>query len=184
MQSLKSQIRWCARFQIGLGAIVALLVLLFYVGCYGPHTRQMNRLTSQIVLTQHDLQISQAQAQRLPSVTADLNRLRAQLADYKKLPSKSELGDFVAQINQLHSEADLHKWALNISGAPRRYDQFTEQQVTLKFEGDFLNVFNFLRQAEDMQRLTRVSSIVIHGADLKDGVVQVDLSMDLYYSEG
>jgi Tfp pilus assembly protein PilO len=184
MQTLKSQIRWCARIQIGLGAIVALAALMFYLVSYAPHTRRMKQLTSQIMLTQRDLQVSQVQAQSLPSVTADLNRLRAELADYKRLPSKSELGDFVAQINQLHSEADLHKWALNISGAPRRYDQFTEQQVTLKFEGDFLNVFNFIRQAEDMQRLTRVSSIVIRGADLKTGVVQVDLSMNLYYSEG
>jgi Tfp pilus assembly protein PilO len=183
MQSLKSQIRWCARLQVGLGAIVGLAVILFYLGFYQPHDRKMGRLSEQILQTQRDLQVSQAQAQRLPSVTADLTRLRAELADYKKLPSKSELGDFVAQINQLHSETDLHKWALNISGAPKRHEQFSEQQVSLKFEGDFLNVFNFLSRAEDMQRLTRVSSIVIQGADFKAGVVSVDMSMDLYYSE-
>lgn len=184
MQSLKSQIRWCARIQFGLGAIVGLAVLLFFLVCYQPHDRKMSQLSDQLLQTQRDLQVSQAQAQRLPSVTADLTRLRAELADYKKLPSKSELGDFVAQINRLHSETDLHKWALNISGAPKRYEQFTDQQVSLKFEGDFVNVFNFLRRAEDMQRLTRVSSIVIEGADFKTGVVSVDMSMELYYSEG
>src|SRR5580658_1705788 len=150
MQSLKSQIRWCARLQIGLAAIVGLAMLLFYLASYQPHDRRMSQLSAQILQTQHDLQLSVAQAQRLPSVTADLNRLRAELADYKKLPSKSELGEFVTQIYQLHSESDLHKWDLNIQGAPRKFDQFTEQQVSLKFEGDFLNVFNFLRRAEDM----------------------------------
>jgi Tfp pilus assembly protein PilO len=184
MQSLKSQIRWCARLQFGLGVTVGLAVLLFYLGSYQPHDRKMGQLTEQLLQTQRDLQVSQAQAQRLPSVTADLTRLRAELADYKKLPSKSELGDFVAQINQLHSETDLHKWELKINGAPTRHEQFTEQLVSLTFEGDFVNVFNFLRRAEDMQRLTRVSNILIHGADLKAGVVTVDLSMNLYYSEG
>jgi Tfp pilus assembly protein PilO len=184
MQSLKSQIRWCARLQLGLGAIVGLAILLFYLASYQPHDRKMNQLLSQIWLTQHDLQVSQAQAQRLPSVTADLTRLRAELADYKKLPSKSELGDFVAQINQLHNESGLHQWTIDIKGDPQHFEQFTQQQVSLKFEGDFLNVFNFLRRAEDMQRLTRVSSIIIHGADYKAGVVQVELNMDLYYSEG
>jgi hypothetical protein len=90
----------------------------------------------------------------------------------------------VAQINQLHNESDLHHWTIDIKGDPQRFEQFTQQQVSLKFEGDFLNVFSFLRRAEDMQRLTRVSSIIIHGADLKAGVVQVEMNMDLYYSEG
>ena len=143
----------------------------------------MGRLLSQILQTQRDLQVSQAQAQRLPSVTADLHRLRASWRDYKKLPSKSELGDFVAQINQLHSETDLHKWALNISGAPKRHDQFTEQQVSLKFEGDFLNVFNFLSRGGHAAADPRFQHRHPGRRSSRTGVVSVDLSMDLYYSE-
>jgi len=184
MGPLKSQIDWCTRMQLGL--LVGLLGVagVFYLGGYRPQNAEMAQLQAEMATARRDLSVNTARAQGLPAVAADILRLRAQLADFKKLPTNLELGEFVTEITQLSRRTNLHKLEYSLSGAPRPGKQYTEQAMTLKFDGDFRDVFAFLRQAEDLQRLTRVSSIAIHDVDMLSGSVQVDLSMNLYFSEG
>ena len=68
----------------------------------------------------------------------------------------------------------------------RNGEQFAEWPISLKFEGDFMNVFSFLRKTEEMQRLTRLRGLRLKGLDHggKAGQVQVELSMNIYFSEG
>jgi Tfp pilus assembly protein PilO len=184
MSSLKSQINLCTRLQYGLVGALAAFCAIFYLGGYRPCNAQLRQLSLDTAQARHDLVSNTTQAQDLPAVAADINRLRAQLADFKKLPKNLELGEFVTEITELSRQANLQKLEYSLDGAPRTGDQYTEQAMTLKFSGDFRNVFVFLRQAEDMQRLTRVSSIELHDIDLLTGSVQVELSMNLYFSEG
>ena len=48
----------------------------------------------------------------------------------------------------------------------------------------FLNACTFLRQTEEMQRLTRVRSISIRSKDGKLGQVEVQMAMNIYFAEG
>jgi Tfp pilus assembly protein PilO len=184
MKSLKSQIALCTRMQFGLIAVTAGVVTLFYFAGFRPQNQRKQAMFIQISQTQRDLQASQSQAGRLPRVAADLVRLRAQLADFKKLPNDLELGEFVKQITQISRATEVTSLEYNLGGAPHQHEQFTEQPVTLRFDGSFLNVFDFLRQVEDLPRLARISTIAVHGTEIRSGQVHVDMSMDLYYSEG
>jgi Tfp pilus assembly protein PilO len=170
--------------QFALIAVAVVVLTLFYFAGFGPQNHKMQNLLGQIGQTQRDLQTSQSQAGRLPRIAADLIRLRAQLADFKKLPNDLALGDFVKQITQISRQSNVQSLVYNLGGAPKQHDQFTEQPVSLQFDGNFLNVFSFLRQVEDLPRLARISTIAVHGAELHSGWVHVDMSMDLYYSEG
>ena len=78
-----------------------------------------------------------------------------------------------------------NKWTVE-PGVPVRSDLYAEWPISLKFEGDFKNVFNFLRRAEEMQRLTRVKGLRVRSIDTsgKSGQVQVELSMNIYFAEG
>jgi hypothetical protein len=53
----------------------------------------------------------------------------------------------------------------------------------MTFEGDFLNAFGFLRQLEEMQRLTRVKTLSVRCRDPRTGLVEVSLAMNIYFSE-
>jgi hypothetical protein len=53
----------------------------------------------------------------------------------------------------------------------------------MNFEGDFQNVFSFIRQLEEMQRLTRVRSLTVKCKDGKLGHVDVSMAMNIYFSE-
>jgi Tfp pilus assembly protein PilO len=55
--------------------------------------------------------------------------------------------------------------------------------ISLKFDGDFRDVYSFLCQMEDLSRLTRVKKMVLKSSG-NDGSVQVEMIMNLYYSEG
>ncbi len=184
MTSLKSQINWCRRMQTGLVGTSLALVGLFYFGGYHPQIARLRELSFQIAGARRDLGMSSARAQGLPVVVADIARLRAQLADFKRLPKNLDLGQFVTEITEMSRRTNLQKLEYSLSGAPQQGQHFMVQPVTLKFQGDFLSVFSFIQQAEDMQRLTRISSIAIHDSDLTSGSVKVDVSMDLYFSEG
>jgi Tfp pilus assembly protein PilO len=184
MSSLKSKINWCTQVQYALLSGVAALVLIFYFGGYREENSRLSALNDQIAQARRDLAANTAQTQRLPAVVADINRLRSELADTKKLPKRLELGEFVRQITQLCQQRNLQKLECSLEGAPHNGEEYREQAMTLKFEGDFKDVFEFLREAEDMQRLTRVSTITIHEVDLLTGTVQVNLSLNLYFTEG
>ncbi|MGD1277079.1 MAG: type 4a pilus biogenesis protein PilO [Tepidisphaeraceae bacterium] len=184
MAPLKSQIDWCTRMQLCLLGGILVVGAIFYVGGYRPQNARMAQLQAEMATARNDLSANTARAQGLAAVAADILRLRAQLADFKTLPTNLELGEFVTEITQLSRRANLHKLEYSLSGAPRPGKQYNEQAMTLKFDGDFRDVFAFLRRAEDLQRLTRVSSITIHDVDLLSGSVRVDLSMNLYFSEG
>jgi Tfp pilus assembly protein PilO len=184
MSSLKSQIQLCRRTQVAILGAVLGLTGLFYFGGYHPQIAKMRELSFQIASARRDLGMSSARAQGLPIVVADIAHLRGQLADFKRLPTSLDLGEFVTEITELSRRANLQRLEYSLSGAPQPGEHYTVQPVTLKFEGDFLSVFTFLKQAEDMQRLTRISGIAIHDSDLTSGNVQDDVSMNLYFSEG
>ncbi|MGD0463809.1 MAG: type 4a pilus biogenesis protein PilO [Tepidisphaeraceae bacterium] len=184
MPSLKTQIHWFTRAQQALLGAVLLAGILFFMGVYRPATARLEHLTGQISQSERALAVSQLQTRALPAVQADINRLEAKLADFKKLPATpGDLGQFQIEIAQLGRRDNLRGWSVSWPGTPRRSDQYYELPVSVKFSGNFRDVFAFLCQIEDLPRLTRITSMVVKATDAGGGV-QVDLLMNLYYSEG
>jgi Tfp pilus assembly protein PilO len=184
MPSLKTQIHWFTRAQqVMLGGIL-FVGTLFFMGVYRPAAAKIQHLAGQITQSERQLAVSQLQARALPAVQADINRLQAKLADFKKLPTTpGDLGQFQIELAHLADRDHLRGWSVSWPGTPRRTDQFYELPVNVKFAGDFRDVFSFLCQLEDLPRLTRITSMIVK-ADNASGGVQVDLMMSLYYSEG
>jgi Tfp pilus assembly protein PilO len=184
MPSLKTQIHWFTRAQQLLLGGILIVAILFFMGVYRPAAAQIQHLTGQITQSERQLAVSQLQARALPAVQADINRLQAKLADFKKLPTTpGDLGQFQIELAHLADRDHLHSWSVSWPGTPKRSDQFYELPVNVKFSGDFRDVFAFLCQLEELPRLTRIASMTVK-ADNDTGVVQVDLLMTLYYSEG
>jgi Tfp pilus assembly protein PilO len=187
MQTLKSQISWCRRIQYLLGMALVVLGVIFYFAGYRPRTEKTRQVVAKIAQAKQELQDGQDKARVIPDVAKKLTELNARLKDFKTLPRNRDIGQFMREITEVSHQADLRKLEVTFSGAINRSQQYTEMPLSLHFEGDFVSVFNFLRQAEDLPRLTRVSSLSIRGTDVKDGkagLVQVEMSMSLYFSEG
>jgi Tfp pilus assembly protein PilO len=187
MRTLQTQADWCARAQWVLGVSMAVMIVAFYTLAYRPNKEKLDTLDQQIGTKRRDLTSNRTRVQILPDVLLAVNEMRNRLERFdKKLPKSPELHAFINNITEVSSQAGLrNKWTVE-PGVPVRSELYAEWPISLKFEGDFKNVFAFLRRAEEMQRLTRVKSMRMRGLDGagKSGQVQVELSVNIYFAEG
>ena len=187
MRALQTQAEWCARAQWVLGVTLVVMIIGFFFIAYRPNKEKLDGLDMQIGTKRRDLTSNRTRVQILPDVLLAVNEMRNRLERFdKKLPKAPELHAFINNITEVSNQAGLrNKWTVE-PGVPVRSDLYAEWPISLKFEGDFKNVFNFLRRAEEMQRLTRVKGLKVRGLDGagKSGQVQVELSMNIYFAEG
>lgn len=181
MLSLQNQIIWLKRAQWTLTASMALVVAAFMLLAYRPQVRRLADLKVQIDQLQRELASSREKTKILPSVAADVERLRLRLEKFKVLPRQQELAQFIMDIAQLGKQASLKKFEMTPRGSPTRGQKLNELPIHLTFEGDFVNVYSFLRHAEELQRLTRVPEMKIRGKD-RLGQVKVDMTMNIYFA--
>src|SRR5271170_745030 len=162
MPLLKTQIRWFARIQQTVIAGLLLTAVGFYALAYRPETNRLQNLETRIGQNERELTTAQSQARVLPLVQADINRLNATLADFKKLPANpGDLGQFEVEMATLARRYNLHGLSINWQGTPGRDEQFYELSISLKFDGDFRDVYSFLCEIENLSRLTRVKKMVV-----------------------
>lgn len=183
MRSIKNQSMWCARAQLTLSLMMGGLILVFVVAAWWPACVRQSRLRDEIASRSKMLESNQSRAMNLPILAAEVAKLEAKLQRFnKKLPRTAELGEFVRDMTQASQQCALRK-LVHQPGQVKRHELFSEVPISMNFEGDFAGVFAFLRQMEEMQRLTRVKNINVRTKDSKLGSVEVNMAMNIYYSE-
>jgi type IV pilus assembly protein PilO len=185
MRALQSQSEWCSRVQYILGVSMAIMLIGFWMFLYRPGSQRLSDLQMQIDSKRRDVHSNRSQVQVLPDVMLKVTEMQAQLDRFdKKLPRQPDLSSFINDVTAASHQASLRNVAVN-PGVPARHEGYAEWPIALRFEGDFNSAFAFLRRAEEMQRLTRVKTLKIQKASSgKPGQVQVELSMNIYFSEG
>ncbi|HEY7088528.1 MAG TPA: type 4a pilus biogenesis protein PilO [Tepidisphaeraceae bacterium] len=182
MPTLQNQIKWSCRAQWTLATAIALLLGGFFLLGYRPQTQRLGTLREQIAQNQRDLSADRDQTKILPRVQSEVEVLRARLARYKALPKQQELPQFLKDVFQLGQQASLKRFDLKPGVPVRDPDQrYNELPLRLTFDGDFVNVYSFLRHTEELQRLTRVRAMNVRGKD-RGGLVKVDVTMNIYFA--
>jgi Tfp pilus assembly protein PilO len=185
MRALRTQADWCARVQLILG--VALIVMLcgFVALVYRPSSDKLSDLRRQTEEQRNRLNKNLSEVSILPAVMSEVGRMQMRLEHFdKQLPKQPDLGPFINDITEVSHQTSLRRVTVE-PGVPNRTDLYTEWPIALKFEGDFNSVFAFLRRTEEMSRLTQVKAMKVRSTDNgKLGQVQVELSMNIYFSEG
>src|SRR5436189_5053466 len=174
MRSIRSQIVWCARAQWTMTFLMVSLGGLFFIFGYRPAGQRLANLRAEIGVKSQRLDTNQYRAQNLTEVAREVDRLRFKLDKFnKRLPRTAELGEFIRDLTTASSNRAIRK-LVHQPGTVRRQDVFGEVPITISFEGEFSNVFSFLRHLEEMQRLARIKSLQVHGKDGK--LRQVDVT--------
>lgn len=181
---LKSQLVRSGKAQWILGGVMIAMVAYFVLFSYLPQSSRLKSLSAGIQSKQRELSASQSRANTLPTVKVDLDKLRLSVDNYdKKLPRQAALGEFLKNITQLSAQASLRNLSVQ-PGLPRRLDRVSELPISMHFEGDALSVFAFLRQTEQMPRITRVQNVELHTLDPRLGTVEVQLAINIYFTDG
>jgi Tfp pilus assembly protein PilO len=181
MVSLQNQIRWCTRAQWALCIVIVLSLGAFYLLGYRPITHDLADSRTECAQVQQELDDASSKAGVLTEVAQEVKSLRIKLEGSKKLPHENDLAQFIKDITQLSQQTSLKTFRIR-PDPPIRGELFSQRPIKLTFDGDFLNVYSFLRQTEAMQRLTRTPAARISNKENKPGVVSVELSMNLYFS--
>ncbi len=183
MNYLHDQTMSVSWLEKSLAVVGILMVVGFVAFVYRPDIRRIADLQASWKFERALLATSQTEAQRLPVVAREVEELRQKLDRFdKRLPKQEELGAFMKDVTNCQQRVNLKRMSWG-RGEPRHTDLFAELPLTLNFEGDFLSVGAFLRQIEEMPRLTRVRSLSVKAKDDRPGYVDVQLSMNIYYAE-
>jgi Tfp pilus assembly protein PilO len=184
MRDLHAQARLLKRTRWILAVLLLLGSGVFYGLVYRPIQYRLTQLQDERESQEAELLASEARARNLPAVMHEVKQLRMTLERFnKQLPRQDDLAQFIDEITRISQQTALRDVQFKHGGS-RQSEFFRELPVTFGFSGEFSSVFSFLRQAEDMQRLTRVRNIKIENRDARTGQVNVQLSMSIYFMEG
>ncbi len=186
MRPLQSKTALFARAQWVLAGFLIIALGGFYFVGYLPMNSKLRGLRQEIEIKRRDLAFSQSKGFDLDRLTRDVEHLQADVErNGKKLPKEPELGQFIADLYQVGQQSALLNFTVE-PNASRRFDLFFELPIKMRFEGDFSNAARFLRQVEDLQRLTRVHHLNIKSRpdkDGKEGRVDVEVVMNIYFGD-
>ncbi len=166
-----------------IGGMLIFFIALSYFTWYRPTAAHLRDLHFQNSARQLELQALQARTRNFPELQSEVDRLGSRLKPFGHiLPKQADLPGFIREIGNVSQLSSVHKFDCQ-PGAVRKVDELSEQKIMLTFEGDFSNVFRFVQQAEEMQRLTRVRTLSIKTKDPKLGQVEVRMAMNIYFAE-
>ncbi len=181
MRTLKDYIRWCTRAQRTLAVLALMLLAAFYLFAYGPITRRIAALQHETLGMQSEVRSNRSRSEIRNEIAERNARLRQELDRIKKPATPQELPDLINDLRQSAEKASLKTFAIK-PGSLGRGELFSELPYVLTMEGDFVNVFAFLQNTEQMKRLTRVRSMTLKSKDPASGQVTAQVSLNTYFT--
>jgi len=166
-------------------AIVAVVVTTFAMVFYLPQVRQLGQLQQEYDQTDESLRNDNARLLELTLNKAKLDRSMAKaIESNRRLPDNQDLfGAFLKDISNDAKLCGLEDPAFQPQRA-RQSGSCWEMPVQMRFSGTFSELFQFLRQARIMPRVTRVSTMnVLNDAGLV-GKCKIDLVMNVFFTRG
>lgn len=182
MIPLAQQRCWLRRVQWISAGSTAILLAAFLVVVYFPFTHRASALQAEAESAQGKIRKNAATARDLDLIKADVDRLRAQILRSRQVPKQQDLPKFIRDVTQLSQSSQLQRFRYEPS-TQKKQELCSELPITLQFSGPFPDVATFLRQAEEMPRMTRTRKLNLKCRDGKAGVVDVELSMSIFFSE-
>lgn len=183
MKTLRNQAGRYGTIQWAMGLLALMLLALFFFVTILPANRRRAASAEATRMQRAQLVANQKEAEQLAAVKEEVKQLKSRLTGLdKKLPKRPDTDQFGRDITQVSENCSLKKVNMQV-GAPRRTELFSEMPIGLNFNGDFTSVMEFLRQTEELQRLTRVRSLTIKSRDPAKGQVEVDVAMNIYFAD-
>ena len=182
-QTLHNQVGWKFRARWVMGGLMAFSAAMFYLTWWRPATRIQDGLASDIARAKSELQDLQSQAANTTALEKEVLRLQVDVEPLtRKLPRQSDVPGFIREIGKICAQSAVKKFDWK-QGDVVKLESMSELPITMNVEGDFFSIYGFLKQAEEMQRLTRVHSLSLRMKDQASGQMQATMEMGLYFAE-
>lgn len=161
-------------------AIIVLLVGVYGVGVFWPSRQQNHVLAQEIQRKQGDL--SQMPTPNLVPVRKEIASLRAELRERSVALPKGDLDDrLLHHISDtlIHHGVTLYETSYRQTKA---YKRFSVTPIDVRFETNFTNAFEIIKQIENAGPPVRIERLDITGRqDDTSGMVEVSIELSSFF---
>ncbi|MBM4019313.1 MAG: hypothetical protein FJ288_13495 [Planctomycetes bacterium] len=122
-------------------------------------------------------------ARRINDLRQEVARLEGALAFFEnRLPQEREVDVILREVWVIAEAKSLTPRSVR-TAAFETQAQYSFQTITLTLEGPFEGFYEFLLGLERLPRLTKIRQVQIAKSPLKEGVVQAELLMDIFFEK-
>lgn len=122
-------------------------------------------------------------ARRISDLRQEITRLEDALSFFEdRLPEEREIDVILREVWLIAESKSLTPRSVRTS-TPEVMPRYNSQPITMCLEGDFNSFYEFLLGLERLPRITKVRQMQISKSPLQEGVVRVDLLMDIFFEK-
>lgn len=171
------------REQILLIGATCVLAGGFLAGVFYPQHRRIREARQQIALTEQQLQSDRVRAATVPELARQVEQLKRRHRNFdRRLPKQKELGEFLREISTTILAERLTDQVIE-PGSPTAGALYNVLPIIMQFDGTFGGLANFLSRIDQMERLTRIESIIIEPIEDEPGRLHVEMQLNIYFTE-
>jgi len=122
-------------------------------------------------------------AARISDLKKEVERLEEALAFFQdRLPEEREINVILREVWLIAESKSLTPRSVRTS-ASKTMPRYNSQPITLSLEGPFESFYEFLLGLERLPRLTKVRQMQVTKSPMTEGIVQVNLLMDIFFEK-
>jgi Tfp pilus assembly protein PilO len=122
-------------------------------------------------------------ARRISDLQEEVGRLEGALAFFEnRLPQQREVDVILREVWIIAEAKSLTPRSIRCA-TPESQARYNSQPITMTLEGPFEGFYEFLVGLERLPRLTKVRQMQISKSPMKEGVVQAELLLDIFFEK-
>ena len=149
--------------QVKAVAVLLILGAAFLGGLWLPHNMKLKRLQARIDAAHKELGFQKVSPNELTALAQNVQVKRDTLAaSTRYVPATSEIAELLRELSDRLEARKVVDQSL-LTRSVEVGDEFSVIPVSLRFQGTFASAFGFLRDVEQMRRLTRIVRLELTG---------------------
>jgi Tfp pilus assembly protein PilO len=122
-------------------------------------------------------------ARRINDLQQEVTRLEGALEFFEnRLPQEREVDVILREVWVIAEAKSLTPRSIRCA-APEAQARYNSQPITLTLDGPFEGFYDFLVSLERLPRLTKIRQMQITKTPMKEGIVQAELLMDIFFEK-
>lgn len=172
--------------RFGLRELILLVILLAmpassYWLVFRPQNEEIEQAEREIEHKMAMLEKLQSATNRNATLEEANEEIREGIAAIEeRLPTDKEIETIVREVSRQAIECGLEQPGMT-SGTQVRGSLYWEQPIEMTLKGDFEGFYAFLLTLEQMPRITRVPDMNIKRSKDKDGHLEADFTLSIYF---
>src|SRR5690348_14554130 len=175
--------------KLGIREIIFVSVMLAVL--IGAYTFVFKKTSEKRAALVADIESKQSVLNNLSQATAgidDLNHKTEELEKaitffQSKLPQEREVDKILQDVWQMAAANSLESKTVKMQKTEKTAN-YSEQPIQMSLSGDFNGFYSFLLQLEKLPRITRVSQMKLEKISERDGEMQAQLTLSIFYDGG